>query len=285
MLKSILRFISVIMLLILSMPEVSAAKKAGAKGASSLNSETLSGGIIHREGYFLPRGLKIPVELRTPIDTRVNKASDLITVQVMEDVAVGDYVIIPANSFLHGSISKLEGPGRMNKVPKVELDFDTVSVPAREQGQDRQFISIKGSVKEVQMLKSSERVNDSGKTFKQRAKLPGIAGAVGGATTAFYITQSAAPFATFGIAGMLNNIAILGSGFGGFMLATSLLEKDDLRLEPGTKLEVMLDEPTFESFPDKYPLSHELGKSADSASPGEAYDKELAVMEPLSLNN
>jgi hypothetical protein len=170
----------------------------------------------------------------------------------------------------------------MHRVPKVELSFDTVSLPAKSNGQDRQSLSIKGTVKEVQVLKNSEKVTDDDKLFKAKAKKVGALGAIGGASTAFYITQSVAPFATFGIAGMLNNVAIIGSGLGGFMLATSFLEKDDIRMEPGTKLVVMLEEPTYDSFPGEYPLS--ALKAMDSnPKPEEAYDKNLNEMQSMTL--
>jgi hypothetical protein len=128
--KSFLRNL-VILIILFSANNLVLAKKAGSKASSDLNSTTLSGGIVHSEGYFLPRGMKIPVELRTPIDTRSSQEKDLITVQVTEDILLGDYLIIPANSFLHGYISKLEGPGRMHRAPKVELSFDTVALPAK----------------------------------------------------------------------------------------------------------------------------------------------------------
>ena len=279
--KSYLRIILILIILILGSCPIS-AKKAGSKASSDLNSKTLSGGIVHSEGYFLPRGMKIPVELRTPIDTRTSQEKDLITVQVTEDILLADYVIIPANSFLHGHISKLEGPGRMHRVPKVELSFDTVSLPAKSNGQDRQSLSIKGTVKEVQVLKNSEKVTDDDKLFKAKAKKVGALGAIGGASTAFYITQSVAPFATFGIAGMLNNVAIIGSGLGGFMLATSFLEKDDIRMEPGTKLVVMLEEPTYDSFPGEYPLA-ELKAMEPNVKPEAEYDKNLNEMQSMTL--
>jgi hypothetical protein len=273
---------ALILMIVLSAINPLLAKKPGSKDSSDLNSKTLSGGIVHSEGYFLPRGMKIPVELRTPIDTRNSQEKDLITVQVTEDILLGDYLIIPANSFLHGYISKLEGPGKMHRVPKVELKFDTVSLPPKGNGQDRQLLSIKGSVKEVQILKNSDKVTDSDALFKSKAKKVGMLGAIGGASTAFYITQSAAPFATFGIAGMLNNIAILGSGFGGFMLATSFLEKDDIRMEPGTKLIVMLEEPTYDSFPGEYPLA-ELKAMESNVKPEAEYDKNLNEMQSMTL--
>ena len=281
MTKSLVRVIIILCILVAQTTPLE-AKKPGSKTDSDLNSKTLSGGIVHSEGYFLPRGMKIPVELRTPIDTRTSLEKDLITVQVTEDILLGDYVIIPANSFLHGHISKLTGPGRMHRAPKVELSFDTVSLPAKANGSDRQMLSIKGSVKEVQVLKNSDKVTDDASLFKSKAKKVGALGAIGGATTAFYITESAAPFATFGIAGMLNNIAILGSGVGGFMLATSFLEKDDIRMEPGTKLVVMLEEPTYDSFPGEYPL---LDLKAMEAAPNSeaAYDKNLNEMNSMSL--
>ncbi len=289
MLHCILRFVFIISLLVLTMSPTLAASKA--KGTSPITSEILSGGVVHNEGYYLPRGLKIPVELRTPLDTRTNIVGDEVTAQVTEDVLIGDYVIIPANSFIHGSVTQLEAPGKWQKRPKLGINFDTLSLPGKP-GEERRHISISGYISSNQMLTKSERVNDEA-LFKAQTKKPALlAGVVGAYTT----------YATLGTAGVLCKAAILGSGLAGVYLATSMFTKDDIRVEAGTALQVLLGEPTIESFPKGHTLAYDTNRSLDvkleeagvlnqplkkagaDISSGEAYDQ-LNSMQSQSIVN
>ncbi len=269
-------------------PTLAASK---AKGTSPITSEILSGGVVHNEGYYLPRGLKIPVELRTPLDTRINIIGDEVTAQVTEDVLIGDYVIIPANSFIHGAVTQLEPPGKWQKRPKLGINFDTLSLPGKP-GEERRHISINGYISSNQVITKSERVNDD-KLFKAQTKKPALlAGVLGPAVI----------YATMGTAGMLAKTLMLGTGVGGVYLATSMFVKDDIRVEAGTALQVLLGEPTIESFPKGHTLAYDTNRNLDvkleeagvlkqplktagaDISSGEAYDQ-LTSMQSQSIVN
>lgn len=283
-----LRLIFIISFILCTINPTVAASKA--KGVSLINSEILSGGIVHNDGYYLPRGLKIPVELRTPLDTRTNVVGDEVTAQVTEDVLIGDYVIIPANSFIHGSVTQLEPPGKWQKRPKLAIDFDTLSL-AGKPGEARRYVSINGYISANQVITKSERVNDD-KLFKAQVKKPALlAGVVAAYTT----------YATLGTVGVLSKAAILGSGLGGVYLVSSMFVKDDIRVEAGTALQVLLGEPTVESFSKGHTLAYDTNRNVDvkleegvlnqplkkagtDISSGEAYDQ-LSAMQSQSIVN
>ncbi len=247
---------------------------------SSINPETLSGGIIRNDGYYLPRGFKIEGELRTPLDTRINRESDMVTMQTTEDIMIGDYTLIPANSFLHGYIKELKAPGKFHKSPKVELAFDSISLPGSV-GEKRRYIPIKASVRKVELNQKSQAVQASnqGLSYKKKAMAAGAGGAVAGGTIGWAFTELVEPFGSMGIEVLADRVIMGSMALGGAYLASSMIKKDDMRIEPGTKLQVFLDEPTFESFDELHPLSH---NNVKDLSPAEAYDKynEL-VSEPL----
>ncbi len=249
------RLLGLLLLLVFVMNSSYAAKKGGSKESLGINNETLTGGIVHNEGFFLPRGLTIPVELRSPIDSRVSKQGDQITVQVSEDVMIGDYVIIPANTFVHGYISRFEEAAKWRKDPVIELKFDNLSIKLPEE-QGRRYISINGVINPKDTLLKGEKVSDS-KLYKDKAKKAKKLGGIGGGVTAYAYTQYVTPFAGLGIGGMLNNLLIMGGGVGGAMLATSLLTRDDIRLEPGTQFKIRLNEPSIENFEAKHLLSYD----------------------------
>lgn len=280
-----LSFLRLLFIILLVVSPVHATEEA----ASGLNPEILSAGIVHHEGYYLPRGLKVPVSLNTPLDTRLSQAGDSITGQVLEDIMVGDYVIIPANSFVHGYISKFKGPGRFGRDPQLELTFDTISLPS---GNDRRFINIKGSVKEKILLQNGVAVTDSSMTYKKKRMIFGATAGVGGAVGAYMFTEFVRPFSSYGIGSMLDKGLILGSGITTAYLATKLVTKDDMRIESGNVLEMMLDEPALETFPENHKFSADVTRelSLDSATknelnadPGLAYDRVTELQSiPLS---
>lgn len=254
-----------------------AAAKGKVEVSTGINNETLTGGVLHEDGMYLPRGMKIPCILRTPIDTRVSKESDQITLQTTEDVMIGDYTLIPANSFIHGYISELAVPKTMHRKPRLELSFDSVSLPVKG-NEDRKYIKLKGSIHNKDIMAKAAKVND-GEMYKSKARKVGALGAAGGAVSAYGVTQYMAPFATWGIEGMVNNMFILGSGMAGAYLATGLLVKDDVRLEAGAELSMMLDETTVEVYQNQKLLSMENIKGL---TPVEAYDKMTTLeSEPL----
>lgn len=262
--RAIKLFLLVCLIILLLMPKLMAKEK----GSVALNTETLSGGIIHKEGTYLPRGLEIPCTLRTPIDTRFSKQGDLITVQTTEDVLLGEYALIPANSFLHGHISHLKGPGKFHQVPEVDISFSSMSLPG--EGGSRHYVPIRGRVHHRAVLAQADRVHDSGRTFKQRMKKPAALGAVAGLGASWLTIHTFTPLSTFGIEPLLNKMVFGGSMIGGALLATSMIEKDDIRLEPGTDLNVLLEGATMEAFEKKHPLSH---NEVRDMAPAEAYDR------------
>jgi len=249
-----------ILLFVIATTPVYGAGKAKANEESAINTETLTGGIVHKEGYYLPRGFKIPCSLRTPIDTRVSQVSDLVTVQTTEDILLGDYTVIPANSFLHGYISKLEGPGKFQKKAQVELAFDSLSMPGKDGG--RRQVALKGSIKTKEILKAGTSVND-GALYKSRAVKAGILGAAAGTLGAYGIGEAGITFLT-------GKAFLAASGLGGALLAANLISRDDVRLEPGVDLDIILQEPAVELFAEHHPLSHEFNKDL---TPEDAYDK------------
>lgn len=265
------RLLGLVLILIVSANNicVKAAGKNDKNKDTGINTETLTGGVIHREGYYLPRGMKVPVILRTPIDTRFSKEKDLVTVQTAEDIVIGDYVMIPANSFLHGYISYLEGPGKMHKRPKVAMTFDSVSIKGKAGGDSRKYLTIRGSIKETQVLAKAERVND-GQLYKPRAKKAAIVGGATGLAAGYGYSTLAMPFGGLGISSMMHTALMLGTGVAGAYIAAGLIEKDDVRLESGTEMEVVLEEPTLEPFSEESQLA--MDKIEDLA-PAEAYDK------------
>ncbi len=213
----------------------------------------------------------------SPIDTRVNKVSDAITAKTTTDLIIADYIVIPANSFLHGYISQLTPPGRMHKAPQVELCFQSISIPDLEKNKRKEIV-INGIVKSKDILANSDKVND-GQVYKKRMIKTAPAVGLGAGVAAYAITESVSPFATFGIETILSGLTIVGAAGAGVYATSLILTKDDIRMEPGTKLNVVLSDDSLNDY--------QAAEAVESLpelelSPGELYDR-MGNLEALPL--
>jgi hypothetical protein len=271
-LKILRVLILLLVFLITSQPAYSAADED-----TSITNETLTGGIIREEGYYLPKATQIPVTLRTPIDSRVNSIGDMITAQTTEALMIGGHVVVPARTFLHGHITQLERPGRFHRAPKLDISFDTLSLPGSTG--KRRTVNLVASVNTAEVLKNADRVND-GATYKSKAKKYGAAGAAIGALALHGATRSVPPFQVMGVTALSQFGYLAGGAVGGALIASSLIKKDDVRMEPGTEFIVTVDASTLDNFQEQHPLSNDNLKKL---SPEDAYDTYGTIKsEPLS---
>jgi hypothetical protein len=126
----------------------------------------------------------------------------------------------------------------------------------------------------------SEKVN-FGDSYKKRAALAaGVGGTITG-SGAYAFLALANPFDTFGIARILDFITFGSAVAGGAALGAALVTRDDVRMEPGTKLDVLLEESTYDNFTPEHALSqHKLEDKPMSLS--EEYDR-LSTMQAEKL--
>ena len=246
---------------------------------SVINPSTLSGGLIKRDGYYLPRGLNIPVELRTPIDTRMSKRGDQVTAQVMQDIIISDYIIVPTNSFLHGYISKFEKPGKFFRNPQLEIEFDRITVTRKGITKE---LSIKGMVRQKELMKKSSTVTFT-TPYRTKAMAAGAAGGVATGSGAYAFVALVEPYDTFGIANSLDVLTVGTIGLAGALAGAAMITKDDVRMEPGTKMNVLLEEPSYDNFTPNHTLSRRpVEAEQPEISLSEEYDR-LSTMRAEEL--
>lgn len=235
---------------------ISKVKAADEAKEVLVNSENLSGAVVHNEGYYIPRGMLMDASLLTPVDTRISKIGDIITVQTSADLLISDYNIIPANSFLHGYISLIKPPGKLFKKPQLEITFDKASIPGQN---GRQELFIQGKVNVKEFKAKATNVSD-GSPFssrvKKKAALAGLSGAAIGFATRFGVP------------------AMAGGFLGGAVIGASLVTRDDMRIETGTDLEIIFEEPTmYNPVDNTSQLAEYKAPEPKLNGPGEAYDR------------
>ena len=111
-------------------------------------------------------------------------------------------------------------------------------------------------------------------------KKAGALGAAVGGLAVHGATRMLPEYTVFGNTMLSGMGYFVGGALGGAYIASNLIKKDDVRMEPGTELIVTVDATTMEHFEQFHPLSNDNLKDL---SPEEAYDTYGTIKsEPLS---
>jgi hypothetical protein len=183
---------------------------------------------------IIPAGTKIPLSLAQAISTKNAREGDPVYATTAFPFVMNDHIIIPAGSYIQGTISHVERAGHGHGRAEMLIHFTsiifpsgyTVMLPGAVQntpGADSN--SVKDEEGTIQEDKdTSKRVEDAAKN--------GVYGTMGGAT--------AGGLATGGLNG-----ARVGAGAGAVAgVAWALLKRGpDVKLEAGTSIEMEIQRP------------------------------------------
>jgi hypothetical protein len=162
------------------------------------------------ERNVIPVGQEMDVRLQTALSSATATAEQRFEATTAVDLMQGDNVLIPAGSTVRGVVRSVDSAGKIDRVGRLTLAFDQITVNGREH-------RIRGL---------ATQVFESG-GIREETRTVGTAGAVGAIVG--------------GIIGGLKG-ALIGAavGGGGVIAAT---EGKDVELEPGTIIRIRLDEP------------------------------------------
>jgi hypothetical protein len=82
---------------------------------------------------ILPEGTRISLQLNGGLSTKVNSEGDAFKAIVTEPVFLGDRMVIPKGSYVTGSISRIQRPGRIKGKALMTLLFQSISIRGRTQ--------------------------------------------------------------------------------------------------------------------------------------------------------
>lgn len=177
----------------------------------------------------VPAGTEVPLTLKSAIDTKNTRVGDGVYCQTAFPVVVDNVIVIPAGTYVKGEVVKSQRAGRIKGRAEVLFRFNTIIFPNGYTVDMPGAIhhdsgSANASVDDEGVIKADSQKGKDAKTIGTGAGI----GAAGGSI----ITG------TRGGAGA-------GAGIGGLAgLATVLLTRgQDLRIEPGTSLKMLLQRP------------------------------------------
>ena len=177
----------------------------------------------------LPTGTKIPLALKHAITTKSAHEGDAVYAETTFPIVLNDRIIIPAGSYVQGSISNVKRPGRVKGRAEVLVHFSTLILP------NGYTLLLPGAVDNVPGM-------DNG-------RMKGKEGTIQGESTkgkdAARIAEAAGTGGLIGAAADGGKGAAVGGAGGGLIgLAAVLLSRGpDLRLEAGSTMETVLERP------------------------------------------
>ena len=181
------------------------------------------------EQITLPAGTKIPLALKHAITTKSAHEGDAVYAETTFPIVLNDRIIIPAGSYVQGTISNVKRPGRVKGRAEVLVHFNTLILP------NGYTLLLPGAVDNVPGM-------DNGKMKDKEGTIQGE-GTKG--RDAARIAESAGTGGLIGAAADGGKGAAVGGAGGGLIgLAAVLLSRGpDLRLEAGSTMETVLERP------------------------------------------
>jgi len=181
----------------------------------------------------VPAGTKIPLVLRQAISTKNARPGDAIYAATSFPVVANDRIVIPVGSYVQGVIDEVKRAGRVKGRAEVLVHFRTMILPngytvtlpgAVDSAPDLDTGGVKG--KDPDGEGKIQHQGEKGKDAGTIATTAGIGAGIGAAAR--------------GLKG-----AGIGGGLGaaGGLIATLLTRGSDLRLEPGSTVDIVLERP------------------------------------------
>jgi type IV secretion system protein VirB10 len=177
----------------------------------------------------VPAGTRIALMLRNAVDTKHSREGDRIYLETIYPVAEGGRMVIPAGSFVNGTITVSKPAGKAKGKGELYIRFDSLTLP---NGATRDFHSHLGSAEGKTVDREEGKISgerDTGHDVGRVATTTGAGASIGG------------------IAGAASGHAIQGVGVGAAIGAAvglaSILGKrgPEATLQRGTTLEMILD--------------------------------------------
>jgi type IV secretory pathway VirB10-like protein len=177
----------------------------------------------------IPAGSKIPVALKHAISTKSARIGDSVYAETNFPFVIDEKVIVPAGTYVQGKISQLKRPGRVHGRAELLIHFTTLIYPSGY------TVMLPGAVENVPGADKTTMKGEEG-TIRQDSQTGQKVGTV---------ASTAGTGAVIGGLSQGGKGAAIGAGIGGAVgTAIALLSRgNDVRLEPGTTIEMVIQRP------------------------------------------
>jgi hypothetical protein len=122
-------------------------KNSTARGDSVKTNKSVenSGAVQDGKTILLPDATPVKLRISRTISSADAKTGDTIDFEVLEDIKIGDVLIIPKNSTAIGTVTQAKPKGRMGKGGKLDINIDYLRLTSGEKIALRAVKETKGS--------------------------------------------------------------------------------------------------------------------------------------------
>jgi hypothetical protein len=212
------------------------------------------------KAFLVETGTHIPLSLINSVSTKNSAPGDRVYLETVFPILVDGRIVIPPGSYVAGTITEVQRPGKIKGRGEFHLRFDSLTLP---NGTTRDFRARVSGLDG----RASEELDRKEGTIKSEGNKAGDARTVG---------ETAAAGASVGaLAGSLSGAAGMGAGIGAAagaaagLMGVLVTRGPEAVLAKGTTLEMVLDrEVKFdENELDFSNAPARRGSSSDSAGP------------------
>jgi hypothetical protein len=222
------------------------------------------------KAYTVPSGTKVLLSLKSAVNTKTAKPGDGVYLVSTFPVVVGSRVVIPPGVYVQGIVDRVQRPGRVKGRAQVGMHFTSMIFP------NGSVVEIPGVVNGLPGS-SGPKVKDEEGTVEQSGNKGKDA-----ATAAGTAMEGAA---IGSIAGGANGSPGTGALYGGLAgaavggLVTLFTRGDDINIEQGTTVEMVLQRPLMVED------ANLEGNGAGLAQPGPAAGQPHPMEKPKRRTN
>ena len=175
---------------------------------------------------MIPAGTKVPVALKHALSTKSAKEGDPVYAETTFPVALNDHMLIPAGTYVQGTISHVQRAGRIKGRAEVLMHFTTLIYP------NGYTVMLPGSVENAPGVDKTS-VKDQEGTIRADSQTGEKIGT---------IASTAGTGAVVGGLSQGGKGAAIGAGIGGAVgTAIALLARgNEVKLDPGTTVEMVI---------------------------------------------
>jgi hypothetical protein len=210
------------------------------------------------KNFVVSPGTHIPLSLINSVSTKNSAVGDRVYLETVFPILVDGRIVIPPGSYVEGTITQVQRPGKIKGRGEFHLRFDTLTLP---NGTTRDFRARLSGLDG----RASEELDRKEGSVKSEGNKAGDARTVG---------ETAAAGASVGaLAGSISGAAGMGAGIGAAagaaagLAAVMFTRGPEAVLAKGTTLEMVLDRPV--KFDDsELDFSNSPMRRAGSDGPG-----------------
>lgn len=179
---------------------------------------------VQEDTITIPAGTRIPLSLKQAISTKTAKEGDAVYAVTTFPFTMNNHIVVPTGTYVQGKISHVKRGGRIKGRAEILIHFTSLVFPSGY------TVMLPGSVENVPGAERSTVKGSEGTVQQDRDTGKKVKTAAESATTGALIGAIAGGGKGAGI----------GAGIGGAagMAVAMLTRGSDVRLEPGTSIEM-----------------------------------------------